>query len=225
MIIEPETRAIVQTKKHHPAGANTAAIATIAAVAGRMHVIEQVDYSYEGGAPTGGLLTIAFGGSDKWVQYITAEGTKEISPPGGIYNQAQTLNEAAVITLAAGGAAVTGKVNVLYRSLEHPPEQLAAATFGHEVAASGSAITVAAGAATAGVVHALDFLHASYDVAPTSGSLSVTIAAVGVWQVDITAAGDHYFDFPRPIHTGIGQAMAIVMADGSENKHLNYKVR
>jgi hypothetical protein len=221
---EPETYAVINTAKHHPAGDDTAAIITITAVAGHIHVIDQITYSYEGGAPTAGGLTVSFAGVAKYKQYITAEQTKEIAPPGGIYNQTQTPNEEVVIKLNDAGAGVSGKLNAMYRTIPEQPEILARGTFTSKATASGSASTETFAAAT-GVIHALDFVHVSYAVAPTAGNLDVAIGGSTVWQVDIVAAGDHYFDFHKPLYGAAGAAMVVTLADGSQAKYLNCKYR
>ncbi|MHC4179717.1 MAG: hypothetical protein ACYSWU_19575 [Planctomycetota bacterium] len=220
----PQPWAAETWRTHQPAGANTAAIITVPADANARHVVDYITYSYNGAAPASATLTIAFGGVTKWIQYITAEQSKEIWFPGGLYNQALTKNEAMVITLAAAGAAVTGKVNAATRSMKGLPEYRANATFGASAVAGGDDVSVSL-PATTGVAHVLDFIHASYAVAPASGSVSVTIGGSGVWQVDITAAGDHYFNFDPPIYGARGSAMALTMADGGQAKKFNYKYR
>lgn len=90
------------------AAANTSVALTFAALADRCHVIFRIDWSYDG-SPTGGSLTITDGGTDMLVLAITAAGPDsiEFDPP-----KKAKLNSAVVITLAAGGAGVVGKLNV-----------------------------------------------------------------------------------------------------------------
>jgi hypothetical protein len=94
----------------HAPGANTAAQINYAAVADRRHALSGVAWSYSG-APTGGQLTIEDGsGSVVFRVDISAAGPGVIyfTPPkhGG-------QNTALIVTLAAGGAGVSGKVAVL----------------------------------------------------------------------------------------------------------------
>lgn len=95
----------VSAKIHVPA-ANTACVITIAADPVRKHVCHLVQWSYST-APTGGRLTIEDGaGTVVFDVDITAAG------PGGLtLFISGSANKAMVITLAAGGAAVQGKLN------------------------------------------------------------------------------------------------------------------
>lgn len=96
---------------HEPA-ANTAAVVTYAAVsANSSHVISGIAWSYEGtGTLSGGNLTVSAGATTVFTIGITSKGAgfipfqfpKKIAP-----------NTALVVTLAAGGADVTGKVSVM----------------------------------------------------------------------------------------------------------------
>ncbi len=97
------------------AAADTDAVITIAAVADEYWVIDSVHCSYKLGTGTTGKLTIAFGGTTKHEEDITSNGVYERLFPRGLYVGLNNLNEACVITLAAGGTSVVGKVNVTYR--------------------------------------------------------------------------------------------------------------
>jgi hypothetical protein len=103
------TIALATTQLHAPA-ANTAAVVTLAAPgAGRQHRVWNIYWSYDVN-PTAGGLTITDGGDTVFSIAITKSG------PGYVrYPQAGEggPNAAVVVTLAAGGAGVTGKVNVL----------------------------------------------------------------------------------------------------------------
>lgn len=104
------SRAAAATNVHAPA-ANTAAIITYtAAGAGIAHAVSGIAWSYSA-APTGGNLKVEDGsGVTVFSADITAAG------PGFIPFQAPlkgSTNTAMIITLAAGGSGVTGKVNVL----------------------------------------------------------------------------------------------------------------
>lgn len=103
----------VVPKAHAPA-ANTAAIITLAAGETTRHVIDRIGGGYDG-APTGGSLTVAStvgGTAVSQVYPITAGGIffLPFDPP-----LQGDLNTAITITLAAGGAGVTGKINALTR--------------------------------------------------------------------------------------------------------------
>lgn len=101
--------------KHEPA-ANTAAVITYAAVAGQKHVIGGVAWSYNG-APTAGNLKIEdVAGTVVFSVDITSAGPGFIPFPQPLRQAA--VNTALIITLSAGGAAVTGKVNALSHWLE-----------------------------------------------------------------------------------------------------------
>jgi hypothetical protein len=100
-------RDTLQSGIHVPA-ANTAAIITIAGVAGRKHILHQVQWSYSA-APVAGRLTVT-------VNAITVFDVDVISGgPGGFGLEiAGGTNQAVVITLAAGGGTTVGKLNVQY---------------------------------------------------------------------------------------------------------------
>lgn len=96
------------TLTHAPA-ANTAAVVTLAGVAGSRRVVAGVAWSYDAD-PTGGALTIASNGVTIFQIDITGKGPGFIPFRPGI---AGAYGLPLAITLTAGGAAVTGKVNVL----------------------------------------------------------------------------------------------------------------
>ncbi len=99
---------------HEPA-ANTAAVVTYAAVAGKRHAITGVYWSYDG-APTGGNLIIEDGsGTTVFSIDITAAGPGYIIFP---LAKAGSINTALIVTLAAAGASVTGKVSVMNHWIE-----------------------------------------------------------------------------------------------------------
>lgn len=88
--------------------ANTAAVITFAAAAGQRHHLVSVAWSYSA-APTGGRLTVEDGaGVFVFDVDITAAG------PGSkdfLWPIRGEVNTAMVVTLAAGGAGVSGKLN------------------------------------------------------------------------------------------------------------------
>ena len=100
-------------KAHAPA-ANNPAVITLPADSETFHVVDSVLWSYNAD-PTGGSLTITStvdGTAVSQVITIVAKGQDQycFSPP--IQGD---VNTAITITLAAGGAAVTGKINAMTR--------------------------------------------------------------------------------------------------------------
>lgn len=92
--------------------ANVAAQITFAGVVGQRHCIVGVAYSYDG-APTAGNLQITDGGAVVFDVDVTAAG-----PDWVPIKLRAGWNSDLVITLAAGGAAVSGKLNVLRHWIE-----------------------------------------------------------------------------------------------------------
>lgn len=90
-------------------GANTAAVVTYNAVAGERHVITGVAWSYDGGAPTTGNISITDGGNTIFSVDITSEGTGFIPFPKP---KSGRVGQTMIITLAAS-AAITGKLSIL----------------------------------------------------------------------------------------------------------------
>lgn len=90
---------------------NTAAVVTYVAAAGLRHHITGVAWSYAGGIPVGGRLTVTDAGAVVLDIDIAEEGAGLLMFPKPKMNI--LVNTAMVVTLAAGGAAITGKVNVL----------------------------------------------------------------------------------------------------------------
>lgn len=93
----------------HAPASNTAAVITYAANEKNAHVIDGIVWSYSGD-PTGGNLKVENGsGTVVFNMDITAGGAGFIPfarPKKG------SLNTAMIITLAAGGAGISGKVSV-----------------------------------------------------------------------------------------------------------------
>ena len=90
----------------HAPAVNTAAVITLAAVAAQRHYLPWVAWSYNA-VPTAGRLSITDAGATVLDVDITADGPGFL--PLGIHSAA--VNTIMVITLAAGGALVTGRVN------------------------------------------------------------------------------------------------------------------
>ena len=98
----------------HAPSSNTAAVITIAAVAGVAHELESVSFSYDA-APTGGSITIESpSGTTLQKLFITAAGAGPV-PLGNSCLKSPTVNAAMIITLAAGGSGVSGIVNAIQR--------------------------------------------------------------------------------------------------------------
>lgn len=98
------------TSDFHAPAANTAAVITYAADATARHALAQVIVSYSA-APTGGNLKIEDGSG---TTVFTVDLTATVLEPVVINFDPPLLgsyNTAMIITLAAGGAAVSGKVN------------------------------------------------------------------------------------------------------------------
>ena len=90
------------------AAANTVVTQTIAAVTGSRHYLRGLVVSYSA-APTGGRVFIESpSGTTIFDVDITAAGPTTVPIPSALMG---AMSAAMIITLAAGGAAVVGKVN------------------------------------------------------------------------------------------------------------------
>ena len=112
-----QTRVVCAAADVHAPAVNTAAIVTYAADATKKHVITGVAWSYAGGTPIGGNLKIEdVSGNTVFSVDIDKSG------PGGYEFPRPKIgtaaNTAMIITLAAGGAGITGKVSVENHWLE-----------------------------------------------------------------------------------------------------------
>lgn len=90
-------------------GANTAASITLTASPDQRHKLQEVLWSYSG-TPTGKITVTGLEGDDMDVD-VTAGGTGAIPLPPAAYGR---VNTSVVITIAAGGAGVIGKLNVFH---------------------------------------------------------------------------------------------------------------
>jgi hypothetical protein len=91
------------------AAANTAVTITLAASGTTTHVVTVLAYSYSA-SPTGGQITIKDGATTVFDLDVTSTWEVVASmPPGGIKG---TAGAAMTVTLAAGGAGITGKLNI-----------------------------------------------------------------------------------------------------------------
>ena len=96
----------------HAPAVNTAAVVTYIAVAAVKHHITGVAWSYDGGIPINGNLLIEdVAATDVFTMDITEEGPGFVVFPKP--KQSAAVNTAMIITLAAGGAGVTGKLSIL----------------------------------------------------------------------------------------------------------------
>jgi len=96
----------------HAPAVNTAAIVTYSATANVKHCITGITWSYIGGIPTGGNLKVEdVSGTIVFTMDIDEGGPGVIIFPKP--KKAAAVNTAMIITLAAGGAGITGKVNIL----------------------------------------------------------------------------------------------------------------
>ncbi len=107
--MKPELVPVATTDVHAPSS-NTAAVITYAATTAKSHVLTGIVWSYSG-TPTAGNLKIENGsGTTVFSIDITGGG------PGVIYFdpfKAGSINTAMIITLAAGGSGISGKVSVI----------------------------------------------------------------------------------------------------------------
>jgi len=102
------TQAIQNPDDHQPS-ANTAAVVTLAADSEQCHVITAIEFGYDA-TPTSGTLTVTAGGTTIFKVPVVSAGPGRIGFPEGLHSDA-ALNQAVVVTLAAGGTSVTGFVN------------------------------------------------------------------------------------------------------------------
>ena len=97
-------------KKDEPA-VNVAAVVTLAALAERRHHLTYIAFSYEGAAPAGGNLKVEdVSGTTVFSVDITLEGHDFLE----FFNPLRSAapNTAMIVTLAAAGASVTGKLSI-----------------------------------------------------------------------------------------------------------------
>lgn len=94
---------------------NTAAVVTYAASAAKKHYLHAIRWSYDG-APTGGNLKVAdVAGNNVLNLDITAAGPGELLFHAPIVSAA--VNTAMIVTLAAGGAGISGKLSCQHEAL------------------------------------------------------------------------------------------------------------
>jgi hypothetical protein len=89
------------------AASDTAVVITLAAKAGQRHMIHGLQWSYTGGTPAGSITVENGSGTTIFSCGITASG------PGGFMAFLRgSINTAMIITLAAGGVSIVGKLNI-----------------------------------------------------------------------------------------------------------------
>ena len=108
-----DLRAVATPYRHAPETANTAAVITVAAAAGEIHVLESLEWSTDG-TPTNCRLTAVVDGNTIVDVYITAAGPGQLHFPRGRYFPG-SVNKAMVITLSAAGAGVSGSLVAMVR--------------------------------------------------------------------------------------------------------------
>lgn len=105
------------TRKHktHAPNADTAAIATVAAVAGEYHVLDWIHYSFDDASGAVETLIVEIDSATVWQVDISnaAYPPGTIYFPGGLYNT--TVNQELKVTLSASAGGKKGKVNIGYR--------------------------------------------------------------------------------------------------------------
>ncbi len=110
--------AIERNGTHVPA-ANTAAVVTVAADADHFWVLDSIHFGYDGLPAAAKTLVVTIDGTAKLTVYVPADidtaGPHEILFPRGFYIGPKNKNEALVVTLLAGGAGISGSVNITYR--------------------------------------------------------------------------------------------------------------
>lgn len=94
-------------------GANAAGVITIAADAAARFVLHYLNVSYSA-VPTGGRITVTDGGTTIVDLDITVAGPVVVSLGGAGGAQGAGKNRALVATIAAGGAAIVGKIALGY---------------------------------------------------------------------------------------------------------------
>lgn len=102
-----DCHAVGNTYKHTPS-ANTDAVITVTADSNQFWVLDWIAFSYDGN-PTGGKITVEIGGVVAMELSVTSAGLQHLDfSTAPVYTE--TKNQSMVITLAAGGAGVTGKL-------------------------------------------------------------------------------------------------------------------
>jgi hypothetical protein len=105
-----QTPVLCSTSDVHAPAVNTNAVISYSGDPSQRHVISGIAWSYTGGTPVGGSLQITDGGAVVFIVDIDKSG------PGGYEfprpKMGMATNSAMVITLAAAGAGITGKLSI-----------------------------------------------------------------------------------------------------------------
>lgn len=96
----------VGTSYNSAPSSNTAAVISLAATTGKRWAIYQIEVSYAQ-LPTNGVLTITESGGEKYRLFITTAGAAPI-----VSGRLFTSGAGVVVTLSAGGAGVSGAINL-----------------------------------------------------------------------------------------------------------------
>jgi hypothetical protein len=199
---------------------DTAANVQAAAVEGHTHIVDWVAWSYDA-APSdaGTIMEVSDPGGAAVVYSIPARsaGVQFVSWRDGF--TAFTENTLLSVALTAAGAAVTGRLNVGYRTvkkLDHPT--MAVQKYYNKVTAGAQSKTLAA---AEGVYHKINWIHCGYAAAPTGGDLVVTKGGTTVLSIDIIGTNPQFLDNLN-IVSDDNEALAVTMADGSQTSYLNF---
>jgi putative N-acetylmannosamine-6-phosphate epimerase len=104
----------VATPQTVTSAANDTAVITLAAASGVSHVLDSLQWSYDGASTTGGLTVTINAVSVFDVDIIRAAADNDsMIFPKGMYTTPK--NQAMVITLKAAGAGIVGKLNAQTR--------------------------------------------------------------------------------------------------------------
>lgn len=83
---------------------------------------------------------------------------------------------------------------------------------GGYVASAGGAAAAITADADSERPNVIRHIHCSYSAAPTGGGVKIEDGSgTTVWLMDITAAGEHEFDFPDPIAGTVNTAMIVTL--------------
>lgn len=208
-----QTATNTSTGDVHAPAVNTAAVVTYAADgSGLVHHITGIAWSYTGGNPTGGNLKVEDGsGNVVFSMDIDVSGPAMVEFPMG---KDGTPDTAMIITLAAGGAGVTGKVSVLNHSLQAAGAGILASTADVHAPASATAAVVTY-AADATKSHKITGVAWSYiGATPVGGNLKIEDGTDTVFTIDINQSGPGEFTFSQMKKGSINKDLVITLASG-----------
>jgi hypothetical protein len=109
----------VELNKTHAPAADTAAVATVDAVASDFWVLDSIHFGYDKAPGDVETLVVTIGGVTVFTLYIPNDidvaGPHEVLFPKGLYVGVNNKNEALVVTLSAATGTCKGSVNITYR--------------------------------------------------------------------------------------------------------------